>query len=188
MGQARLFGVVFAGSSLITPFFLGAVVGAIASGRVPADGNGDLFGSWLTPTSLLGGVIAVGTCAFLAGTFLTADAQRASSPALAEQLRRRTIGVGVVTGAVVLGTLWPLRSDARTLYDGLSGRAAPLIGISAAAGLATLWLLWRRRLRRRGSPPSPPWPASSWAGAWASTHGSWSTSSVSTMPQEHRRP
>ena len=56
LGQARLFGVVFAGSSLITPFFLGAAVGAIASGRVPADGNGDLFGSWLTPTSLLGGV------------------------------------------------------------------------------------------------------------------------------------
>ena len=146
LGQARLFGVVFAGSSLITPFFLGTVVGAIASGRVPADGNGDLFGSWLTPTSLLGGVIAVGTCAFLAGTFLAADAQRAASAELAERLRRLTIGVGVVTGAVVLGTLWPLRADARTLYDGLSGRAAPLIVVSAAAGLATLWLLWRRRL------------------------------------------
>jgi cytochrome bd ubiquinol oxidase subunit II len=31
-GQARLFGAVFAGSSLITPFFLGTVAGAIASG------------------------------------------------------------------------------------------------------------------------------------------------------------
>jgi cytochrome d ubiquinol oxidase subunit II len=145
LGQARLFGVVFAGSSLITPFFLGAVVGAIASGRVPADGNGDLFGSWLTPTSLLGGVIAVGTCAFLAGTFLAADAQRAAKPELTEQLRRRTIAVGIITGAVVLGTLWPLRADARTLFDGLSGRAAPLIVISATAGLATLWLLRQRR-------------------------------------------
>ncbi len=146
LGQARLFGVVFAGSSLITPFFLGAVVGAIASGRVPADGEGDLFASWLTPTSLLGGVIAVGTCAFLAGTFLSADAERGARTDLAEQLRRRTIGVGLVTGAVVLGTLWPLHADAPTLYDGLAGRAAPLIVISAAAGLATLWLLWRRRL------------------------------------------
>ena len=36
MAQARLYGAVFAGSSLITPFFLGAVAGAIASGRVPA--------------------------------------------------------------------------------------------------------------------------------------------------------
>ena len=146
LGQARLFGVVFAGSSLITPFFLGAVVGAIASGRVPSDGGGDIFASWLTPTSLLGGAIAVGTCSFLAGTFLAADAQRAALSDLAERMRRQTIGVGAVTGAVVLGTLLPLRADAPTLYAGLSGRAAPLILISASAGLATLWLLWRRRL------------------------------------------
>ena len=145
LGQARLFGVVFAGSSLITPFFLGTVVGAIVSGRVPADGGGDLFASWLTTTSLLGGAIAVGTCSFLAGSFLSADAQRAAKPELAHQLGQRTIGVGVVTGAVVLGALWPLRVDAPTFYEGLSGRAAPLIVVSAAAGLATLWLLWRRR-------------------------------------------
>lgn len=144
LGQARLFGVMFAGSSLITPFFLGAVVGAIASGRVPAAGGGDLFDSWLTPTSMLGGVIAVGTCAFLAGTFLVADAQRAGRTTLAEQLRRRTLGVGVVTGAVVLGTLVSLRHDAPTLFDGLSSRALPLIVVSASAGAATLWLLWRR--------------------------------------------
>jgi len=145
MGQARLFGVVFAGSSLITPFFLGAVAGAIASGRVPAAGRGDLFASWVTPTSLLGGAIAVGSCAFLAGTFLTADASRADKTALAERLRRQTLGVGAVTGALVLAALLPLRADAPTLYDGLTGRAAPLIAISAATGLATLWLSWRRR-------------------------------------------
>ena len=144
LGQARLFGVIFAGSSLITPFFLGAAVGAIASGRVPAAGDGDLFGSWLTPTSLLGGLIAVGTCSFLAGTFLTADAQRAAKPVLADRIRVRTLGVGAVTGAVTLGTLVPLRYDAPTLFEGLSGRAAPLIVISALAGSATLWLLWRR--------------------------------------------
>jgi cytochrome d ubiquinol oxidase subunit II len=144
LGQARLFGVVFAGSSMITPFFLGAVVGAIASGRVPADGRGDLFASWVTPTSLLGGAIAVGTCSFLAGTFLTADASRADKAALAERLRRQTLGVGAVTGTLVLATLLPLRADAPTLYDGLTGRAAPLIAISAATGLATLWLSWRR--------------------------------------------
>ena len=39
--QARFFGAIFAGSSLIAPFFLGTVAGAIASGRVPADGYGD---------------------------------------------------------------------------------------------------------------------------------------------------
>ena len=145
LAQARLFGVVFAGSSLITPFFLGAAAGAIASGRVPADGAGDLFASWLTPTSLVGGAIAVGTCAFLAGSFLAADAARAGRATLADQLRRRTLGVGVVTGVVVLAALIPLEADAPTLFAGLAGRGAALVVVSAIAGSATLYLLWQRR-------------------------------------------
>jgi cytochrome d ubiquinol oxidase subunit II len=143
--QARLFGALFAGSSLITPFFLGTVAGAIASGRVPATGRGDLWSSWLNPTSIFGGVIAVGTCAFLAGTFLTADAARSGRSRLAEQLRRRTLIVGATTGTVVFAALVPITRDAPTLSAGLTGRAAPLIVLSAVAGTATLALLLRRR-------------------------------------------
>jgi cytochrome d ubiquinol oxidase subunit II len=145
LGQARLFGAVFAGSSVVTPFFLGAVAGAIASGRVPATGRGDLWSSWLNPTSVFGGLIAVGTCAFLAGTFLTADAVRSGRDQLSDKLRRRTLAVGTVTGAVVFVALIPLTHDAPTLTDGLSGRAAPLVVLSALAGTATLVLLLRRR-------------------------------------------
>lgn len=145
LAQARLFGIVFAGSSLITPFFLGTVAGAIASGRVPADGGGDVWSSWLNPTSLFGGAIAVGTCCFLAGVFLTADASRAGHAALAEQLRRRTLGLGVVTGLVVFAALVPIERDAPTLAAGLEGRAAPLIIASGLTGAATLVLLFRRR-------------------------------------------
>ena len=145
LGQARLFGAVFAGSSLITPFFLGTVAGGVASGRVPAAGYGDVWTSWLNPTSLFGGVIAVGTCSFLAGCFLTADARRSGHDGLAEQLRRRTLVVGVVTGAVVFAALLPLMHDSPTLSDGLTGRAAPLIVVSGVAGAATLVLLARRR-------------------------------------------
>lgn len=145
LGQARLFGAVFATSSLITPFFLGAVAGAIASGRVPAEGEGPVLDSWLHPTSLFGGLIAVGTCVFLAGTFLTADADRSGQPDLASRLRVRTLGVGVLTGLVVLAALLPLQQDAPTLSEGLRGRAAPLIVLSAVCGAATLVLVWRRR-------------------------------------------
>lgn len=145
LGQARLFGTVFAVSSVLTPFFLGTVAGGIASGRVPATGRGDLWTSWLNPTSLLGGTIAVGTCAFLAGTFLCADALRSGQERLAEVLRRRTLVVGTVTGAVVLVTLVPLQRDAPTLSDGLQGRAAPLVVASALAGITTLVLLGTRR-------------------------------------------
>jgi cytochrome d ubiquinol oxidase subunit II len=145
LGQAQLFGAVFALSSVVTPFFLGSVAGGIASGRVPADGYGDPWSSWLNLTSVFGGLIAVGTCAFLAGTFLTADAHRSGQDDLADALRRRSLVVGVVTGALVFAALGPLLSDAPTLTDGLTGRAAPLIVVSGLAGAATLVLLARRR-------------------------------------------
>jgi cytochrome d ubiquinol oxidase subunit II len=148
VGQARLYGAVFAGASLITPFFLGTVAGGIASGRVPAEGRGDLWSSWLNPTSVLGGVIAVGACTFLAGVFLTADAHRAGHDALSASLRRRTVGVGVVTGGVVFAALVPIAHDAPTLADGLTGRAAPLIVLSGLAGTATLALLVTRKFNQ----------------------------------------
>jgi len=145
LGQARLFGATFALSSIMAPFFFGAVAGAIASGRVPAEGEGDLLDSWLTPTSLFGGLIAVGTCAFLAGAFLVADARRSGQEDLAEQLRGRTVAVGAVTGLVVFAAMLPLSADAPTLFDGLTGRALPLVVLSGVAGAATLALLWTRR-------------------------------------------
>ena len=144
LSQARLFGAIFAISSVITPFFLGAVAGGIASGRVPATGRGDLWTSWINPTSIFGGIIAVGTCAFLAGTFLCADARRSGQHELAEQLRRRTLAVGLITGVVVFAALIPLQRDAPTLADGLETQAAPLIVISALAGIATLALVTLR--------------------------------------------
>jgi len=145
LSQARLYGALFAGSSLIAPFFLGTAAGAIASGRVPAAGQGDLWSSWLNTTSLLVGVIAVATCAFLAGTFLTADALRAGRVELVEALRRRTIVVGAVTGTLVLVALVPIARDAPTLAEGLTGPAAPLIVTSILGGVATLTLLLRHR-------------------------------------------
>src|SRR5579871_4175103 len=71
----RMAGIAFASSSVVTPFFLGATVGGIASGRVPAGGYGDSMSSWVNPTSLLGGTLAVITCAYLAAVFLSAEAQ-----------------------------------------------------------------------------------------------------------------
>lgn len=145
LGQARLFGFLFATSSVATPMFLGAVAGAVASGRVPLEGRGDIWNSWLNPTSLLCGAAAVGTCAFLAGVFLTADAVRGERTDLAETLRRRTLAIGAITGALVLSALIPLHEDAPTLWSGLSGKALPLIATSACSGAATLALVAFRR-------------------------------------------
>ena len=71
----RNFGAAFAISSVVVPFCMGAVAGAIASGRVPAGGvAGDTWDSWINPTSILGGVLAVCVCAYLAAVYMVWDA------------------------------------------------------------------------------------------------------------------
>jgi cytochrome d ubiquinol oxidase subunit II len=89
--------------------------------------------------------MAVGVCAYLAAVYLTADAERAGQAALAERFRRRALGTGVAVGALALAGIGVLAADAPRLYQGLTGRALPLIATSAAFGLASLALLWRRR-------------------------------------------
>jgi cytochrome d ubiquinol oxidase subunit II len=142
---ARFHGTLFAASSVITPALFGAIAGAVASGRVPADGHGDRWTSWTGPTSIVGGTLAVVTCAFLAAVFLTAEAARGDDDTLTEACRRRALGMGLVTGAVALAGVVPLQDDARTLFDGLTDRALPLIVLSVAAALATMAALLQRR-------------------------------------------
>src|SRR5262249_45824506 len=67
----RVVECVFALSSILTPFALGTVVGAIASGRVPVgNARGDVFGRWLNPTSVLIGTLAIATSTYLAPCYL----------------------------------------------------------------------------------------------------------------------
>src|ERR671927_1043434 len=94
--QQRVVGAAFAASSVLTPFFLGTVAGGIASGRVPAEGHGDPVTSWLNPTSLLGGTLAVLTCAFVAAVFLTAEGRRRGDDDLEVWFRRRSQVIAVV--------------------------------------------------------------------------------------------
>ena len=77
VGEQREVDLVFALSSIIVPFAFGAAIGGIASGRVPVgNAEGDSFSSWLNPTSVLVGVLAVAVAAYLAAVFLAADAKR----------------------------------------------------------------------------------------------------------------
>jgi cytochrome d ubiquinol oxidase subunit II len=135
----RFLGAGFAVSSLVTPYFLGAVVGGVASGRVPPGiATGDVISSWVNPTSVLGGVMAVLVCAYLAAVFLCADARREGAEELADQFRIRALGTAAVTGVAGLAGLFVLRSDAPLLWDGLIGRAAPVVGLSVVSGVAAV--------------------------------------------------
>jgi cytochrome d ubiquinol oxidase subunit II len=144
--QQRIFGAAFAFSSLVTPFFLGAIAGGVASGRVPPGlARGDVVTSWLNPTSVLCGALAVLAGMYLAAVYLTADARRSGQPELAAEFRLRALVTGVVTGLVAAAGLIVVHSDAPRLWAGLSGRALPLVALSGAAGVASLALLAVRR-------------------------------------------
>jgi cytochrome bd-type quinol oxidase subunit 2 len=146
LGMRRFLGAGFALSSLLTPYFLGAVVGGVASGRVPPGiAEGDVVTSWVNPTSVLGGVMAVLVCAYLAAVFLCADARREGAEDLAAQFRVRALGTAAVTGPAGVAGLFVLRADAPQLFDGLTGRALPVVITSVVAGLAALVLLATRR-------------------------------------------
>ena len=131
-------------SSVIVPFALGAAVGGIASGRVPV-GNaaGNLFTSWLNPTSILIGVLAVVTGAYLAAVFLCGDAVRVGDERLVRDFRARALLSGVVAGAIAIGGLAVLHSDSHALFEELvTGKGLPALIVSALAGVATLALVW----------------------------------------------
>jgi cytochrome d ubiquinol oxidase subunit II len=144
----RAFGAAFALSSVVTPFFMGTVVGAIASGRVtPSTGGDQAWSSWTGPLPLMVGVLFVATCAYLAAVFLVHEARRRDDAELERYFRARAIASGLVAGALAVGGLFVLHADARFVYDGLVGDALPLVILSAACGLAALVLLARSALR-----------------------------------------
>jgi cytochrome d ubiquinol oxidase subunit II len=147
IGEARVLGALFATSSVLVPFCLGATLGAIGSGQVPV-GNaaGDPISSWLSPTGILVGVLAVVTGAYLAAVYMAGDSVRAGLPDLERAFRARALIAGVAAGAVAIGGLFVLREDARPLFDGLtSGGGLAFVIASAIAGGVTLWLVWSRR-------------------------------------------
>jgi len=145
--EQRLVEVVFAVSSILTPFALGAVIGGIASGRVPVgNAEGDLWSSWLNSTSIFIGVLSVATAAYLSAVYLAADAVRIGRPDLVRAFRARALGTGVVAGAIAMAGLPVVRHDARPIWDGLaSGAGLGAVIVSAAAGLVTLALVFRSR-------------------------------------------
>ncbi len=70
----RVSGAIFAFSSLLTPFFMGTVIGAIATGSIPANPSHASQPAWTSATSLLIGFLFVGACGYLAAVYLVGEA------------------------------------------------------------------------------------------------------------------
>jgi cytochrome d ubiquinol oxidase subunit II len=150
LSEERAAGAIFALSSVLTPFFMGTVIGAIASGNVPAGGNGDPFSSWIEPLPLLIGAMFVATGAYLSAVFLVGDAHRAGEAELERYFVRRALIAGAVAGVFAVVGLVELHAEARYVFDRLVDQGLPLVLLSVLCGiglLATLLRGGRRPLR-----------------------------------------
>jgi cytochrome bd ubiquinol oxidase subunit II len=142
--ERRVAQAMFGLSSLLTPFFMGTVVGAVASERIPlGNAQGDAVTSWLNLVSLLTGALFVATSAYLAAVFLVSDARRAGDDELQRYFNVRAVAAAIATGVLALAGLFVFRDDARFIYDGLVGDALPLVIASVICASAVLLLLRR---------------------------------------------
>ncbi|MFH8572616.1 cytochrome d ubiquinol oxidase subunit II [Streptomyces sp. NPDC017993] len=144
LAQRRIYGAVFAVSSLVTPFFLGVVLGGVASGRVKV-GTTASADAWANGTSVLAGLLAIAATAFLGAVFLCSDALRFGADDLVDYFRLRALIAFAAVVVLALIGLPVTHSSARYVWEGLTGGPGLLLIILAAVcGLATVLLLWRR--------------------------------------------
>ena len=137
----RMAGATFAFSSLVTPFFLGTVIGALATGAVAANASQTSLAAWTSPTALLAGFLFVAACGYLAAVYLTGEAERRGDRTMQAYFARRAQAASIVAGALSLAALATLHGSNPTLYARLTGRALPLVILAGVCGLAVLVLL-----------------------------------------------
>jgi cytochrome bd ubiquinol oxidase subunit II len=140
----QLTGALFAAASLITPFFMGTVVGAIVTGKVPVHPAGNILGAWTSPTSILTGFLFVAACAYISAAYLVVEARRRRRRDLLGYFSRRATAAGVVTGGLAGATWGELSTTSPHVFDRLTGIALPLVAVSAAAGIAVIGMLLLR--------------------------------------------
>lgn len=136
----RFFGL----ASLLTPFFMGTVVGAIAGGRVPlGNATGDAVTSWLNPLSIAIGLLFVAVNAYLAAAFLITDARNHEDADLEEYFSHRAVIAGAAAGILAVVSLIALNSDSEYIYDRLTHQGLPLVLVSIVCGVGFLVILLR---------------------------------------------
>ena len=150
----RRWGRAFAAASLLTPFLLGIVLGAIASGRLAALGTRDAgrgtgFAEgyvlpWLTPFGVAVGLLTLACFAYLAAVYLVLEAEDQD---LREDFRHRAIRSGIAVLAAAVLALGLAGTGAPRLVEGLvrSPWAIPYVAVTAVTAAAALGALAQRR-------------------------------------------
>jgi cytochrome d ubiquinol oxidase subunit II len=126
----RASSLVFGISSLVTPFFFAASLGAIASGRVGIGGPTlPVWEACISPMSISFGVVAVAATAFSGASFLVGDARRYGSSDMVAYFQRRAV-IATIT-LIAVGTIGLITIAAE----------APRLLSSMVAGLGTPFVL-----------------------------------------------
>jgi len=125
---------------------LGAMVGALASGRLRLAPDGTPLSdsmAWLSPFTVATGILTASLFAFLAAVYLAIEAKGE----LVEDFRRRALWAGglvFVAALVSLGLCW---RESPVIFAGLTERwwSAPLFLATGAAALGAFLSLLRHR-------------------------------------------
>ena len=137
----RATGATFAFSSLVTPFFMGTVIGAIATGSIPAGASPRQPGRLDQPHGTAGRVPVRRRLRLPRRRLPDRRGRTPRRRALQAYFTRRAQAAGVVAGALSLATLIELHSSNPALDARLTGRALALVVLAGVCGLAVLALL-----------------------------------------------
>ena len=141
----RRWSTVFGIASVLTPFFQGMTLGALASGQIRVE-NGQVitgyFAAWLTPFAFACGGFALALFAFLAAAYLTLDTK--GQPDLQNDFRLRALWSGLALAPIAFVVLLTSKQGASEMFQGLTRWQGPLLlawtSLFAIAALAALWL------------------------------------------------
>ena len=143
--EHRVADIVFGVSSVLTPFFFAAALGAIASGSV---GSGSALTASFSPTSIAFGVVSVAATAFSGASFLVGDARRYGAPEMTGYFRRRVLVSGAVLIACGTVALAVIAVQAPDLFRSMvAGRGLLFALVTMILTPAVMVLAWRGMYR-----------------------------------------
>ena len=130
-------------ASVLTPFTFGMAVTAIAAGRITfIDGAVQAGpGSWMNPFTVVGGIIGLSICAYLAPIYMTVRV----GGELREDFRRSGIAAGIAVGILTAVEVPVAMFHAPLFAQRLLGSwSLACVAGAVAGGVVTQFLLWRR--------------------------------------------
>jgi cytochrome d ubiquinol oxidase subunit II len=135
---------IFAVSSILTPFAFGMAVTASVTGKIVLiNGLAEAVPRfWLSPFTLVGGLVGMGVCAYLAPIYMAVR----TDGELQGDFRRRGMIAGLALG-ILTAVEVPIAMMEAPLFAGrlMAPPAAFIVVLAAIFGITTQILLWRRR-------------------------------------------